>query len=310
MKKTIKDVSLSVVIVTKNRKKSLQNCLNSLVFQTQSPAEIVIVDNDSNDGTPEMVRNFSQIVNIPVHLVKEKMNGYPFIYNRGLKAARYPWVAFIDDDCVAAENWIQEHSSFLNAHQDANVIIGESQTISNNIWSLSILILDQHWKKNGVSGNKVIDYEILDNKNIVYSQKFLKENKINFDTKRSSFLLGAAEDSDLGKQIEMNNGKAFFNSKAKIKHQDPTNFKWFLKRYFRSYAAYLYFKEKWPNPPKRSAHIRLNEIIEATMHEYQLNIWRQMSLYVLLFTIVSSSVILSKLIKLQLFRNFFLSYFQ
>lgn len=304
------DVSLSIVIVTKNRRASLQNCLSSLVFQTQTPSEIIVVDNNSSDGTQELVKNFSRMISVPVSLLKEKKNGYPFIYNRGLEAAKSDWITFIDDDCVANEKWIEETLIFIKKKHDASVIIGESQTLSDNLWSLIILILDQHWKKNGILGEKVIDYEILDNKNISYSRKFLKKKNLSFDSKRSTFLLGAAEDSDLGKQIEVANGKAFFNQKAKIRHQDPTNFKWFLKRHFKSYIAYLYFKDKWPGEPRRIKNSRLSEIIRTTVNEYQLNIGRQIALYTLLFTIVCESIILSKLVKIDKFRKFFIAQFQ
>jgi len=78
---------------------------------------------------------------------------------------------------------------------------------------------------------------------------FLHRHQIHFDENRSNVLGGAAEDCDLGKQIEAAHGSAIYQSKAIVYHHDPTNWMWFTKRYIKSYAAYLNFQKKWPATP-------------------------------------------------------------
>ncbi|HPJ71728.1 MAG TPA: glycosyltransferase [bacterium] len=50
------DPLFSVTIVTRNRRKELKRALTSVFTQHYRPIEVVVVDNDSGDGSGEMVR--------------------------------------------------------------------------------------------------------------------------------------------------------------------------------------------------------------------------------------------------------------
>ena len=50
------------VVVTYNRKAMLKKCLDALISQTRKPDHILVIDNASNDGTFEMVKEqFSEV---------------------------------------------------------------------------------------------------------------------------------------------------------------------------------------------------------------------------------------------------------
>lgn len=86
---------LSVNIVTRNRKDALAKALRSIRQQTYAPIEIVVVDNDSSDGTVDMLET-----DWPgVHLIKLHRNiGCQPGRNIGMKNCKGKYIFNLDDD--------------------------------------------------------------------------------------------------------------------------------------------------------------------------------------------------------------------
>lgn len=94
-------VSLSVVIPTRNRKHCLKECLDSLQQVKLEPDEIIVVDQNSTDGTEELAKKY------PIKVIRT--DGYPAkLRNMGIFAASGEIVSVIDDDMVVAEDWTEQ----------------------------------------------------------------------------------------------------------------------------------------------------------------------------------------------------------
>lgn len=99
---------LSVIVCTYNRAEYLQGCLDALCAQTAPPDryEVLVVDNNSTDGTAEVVaRSMAGRANI--RCVKEEQQGLAHARNRGLRETRSPWVAYVDDDGEVAPDFVE-----------------------------------------------------------------------------------------------------------------------------------------------------------------------------------------------------------
>jgi len=99
-------LSISVLVVTRNRAPLLRRALETLARQQRPPDEVVVVDNASTDNTPEVVRSFARSLN--VRLVTENTVGIPYARNTALKTAKGEIVTFLDDDCEAEPDWLGE----------------------------------------------------------------------------------------------------------------------------------------------------------------------------------------------------------
>jgi len=101
------DLLVSAVVCTHNRATYLRRALASLAAQTLAAEryEIVVVDNASTDATRELVtRELAGVDRL--RYVFEPQLGVSRARNAGWRAARAPLVAYLDDDAIAAPDWL------------------------------------------------------------------------------------------------------------------------------------------------------------------------------------------------------------
>jgi GT2 family glycosyltransferase len=98
-------MQLSIVICTRNRASQLSQSLQSFTT-VQYPAhwELVIVDNGSKDETQDVIRNYRE--SLPLRSVIEPQAGASRARNRGWKMSQGDIVAFTDDDCYPADDFL------------------------------------------------------------------------------------------------------------------------------------------------------------------------------------------------------------
>lgn len=98
---------ISVVLCTYNRCELMASALRSVCQQTIKPAnyEVIVVDNNSTDGTRQHVLEVSQRYT-HVRYCFEAKQGLSHGRNAGLHAARGRYVAYIDDDCTVPTEWL------------------------------------------------------------------------------------------------------------------------------------------------------------------------------------------------------------
>lgn len=99
---------ISVVICTYRNPELLEGAIRSLLSQTLSADqyEIIVVDNNSQDQTPEVVQRLGAGDQPAVRYVLETQHGLSHARNRGVGTAGADIVAFMDDDAEANENWL------------------------------------------------------------------------------------------------------------------------------------------------------------------------------------------------------------
>lgn len=126
-------MSIGVVIVTYNRLNELKKTLKCYEEQTQKPKYIIVVNNNSSDGTTEFLREWKlDHSNTDKYLIELNKNiGGSGGFHEGLKLslkleAEWVWVA--DDDAYPHENAIEVANSFLKKmsynEKDVSAICG------------------------------------------------------------------------------------------------------------------------------------------------------------------------------------------
>jgi glycosyltransferase involved in cell wall biosynthesis len=95
---------ISFVVPAYNEENLIADCLFSIIKDAHGrvrfPFEMIVVDNNCTDHTPDIARAYGAIV------VKELRKGTSWARQAGLEAAKYDLVAFIDADSELSEGWI------------------------------------------------------------------------------------------------------------------------------------------------------------------------------------------------------------
>ena len=110
-------MKLSVVIVSYNVKHFLEQCLHSVLKAAKDiTAEIIVVDNNSVDGSVNLVKEkFTK-----VKLIENKQNsGFSHANNQGIKISKGEYVLLLNPDTVVEEDTFEKILSFMDKTPDA-----------------------------------------------------------------------------------------------------------------------------------------------------------------------------------------------
>ncbi|MBC7246533.1 MAG: glycosyltransferase family 2 protein [Actinobacteria bacterium] len=107
---------VSFVIGNYNGLGVLPECLDSILNQGGGEHEIIVVDDASTDGSVEMVRARYPQVTL---LVNDGNRGLPHSLNRGARASSGAWVAFLNNDVVLGEGWLESMLAAVDTWSDA-----------------------------------------------------------------------------------------------------------------------------------------------------------------------------------------------
>jgi glycosyltransferase involved in cell wall biosynthesis len=117
---------VSIVMPTYNRGALLAGAVQSVLAQSPviTPAfELIVVDNNSTDDTHAIVEQFAR-TDGRVRYVFEPQQGSSHSRNAGIRAARAPLVAFIDDDVRAEPEWVAATVRAFEQYPQADVVGG------------------------------------------------------------------------------------------------------------------------------------------------------------------------------------------
>lgn len=110
-------VDLSIVIVSFNTKALLSSCIDSILKYTKNiKFEIVVVDNNSEDGSAETAKKLG------ARVIKNKSNlGFAMANNQGLKISKGKYILFLNSDTLISSNVLSDMIVFLDQNPKAGI---------------------------------------------------------------------------------------------------------------------------------------------------------------------------------------------
>lgn len=118
-------MDISVVVVCYNEEKNIETCINSILKNKLKSGvyEIVVVDGDSTDATPEILKRYRQ-QNPNIKIVSIKKRNISLARQTGVENSNFEFVAFTDADCEVPENWLEILSDGYNRYSEKEKLAG------------------------------------------------------------------------------------------------------------------------------------------------------------------------------------------
>lgn len=220
---------VSVNVLTYNGEKLIGPCLNSVLEQTYSHIEILVIDNESKDKSVEVVEKLkTENKKFPIRIIKNEKNiGFAAGHNQGIREGRGEYVFCLNQDVVLEKDFIEKIVERLDRDDKIGAIQGRLYKIDdiNNpkkeiIDTTGLLIFKnrrvvnrgQGEKENGQYGEGEEVFGA-DGAAPVYRRKALEDTKINNEHFDESFFC-YKEDIDLSWRMRVLGWKIIYEPKA------------------------------------------------------------------------------------------------
>jgi len=129
---------ISIITSTFNSAKTLNDTINSILYQTYVNIEYIVIDGNSTDNTVDILKSSTKLFekqNINYQWISEPDKGIYNAWNKALKIINGDWVVFIgSDDYFKNNTIIEELIPFLSEAlaQNSNYVYGKIEHINSN----------------------------------------------------------------------------------------------------------------------------------------------------------------------------------
>ena len=124
--------SVSVVIPLYKGEKFIRKTLESIFGQTVTPAEVLVIDDGSTDGSARIVESFAPAVT----LIRKRNGGASAARNYGATIARGEWLAFCDQDDLWVPTKLEKQLRLANECPEIHCVLTDYADSSNGRLSL------------------------------------------------------------------------------------------------------------------------------------------------------------------------------
>jgi glycosyltransferase involved in cell wall biosynthesis len=121
-------IFIDLVICTYNNAALLDRTLETIARLRASPGvewQVLVVNNNCTDETSEVVERHMSSGRIRLRALVEPRQGLTPARVCGVRNTSGEWIAFVDDDCLLAEDWIEQAARFASEHPECGAFGGQ-----------------------------------------------------------------------------------------------------------------------------------------------------------------------------------------
>lgn len=119
------NITVSVIVPVYKVEEYLPQCIESILRQTLSNIEVILVDDGSSDGCPAICDGYADKFDF-VHVIHQKNQGLGEARNNGIKIAKGEYLGFVDSDDYIEANY---YEVLYNAAKEKDADIVETETL-------------------------------------------------------------------------------------------------------------------------------------------------------------------------------------
>ena len=166
----------SVVIPLYNKERSVKNTIESVLNQTFQDFEVIVVNDGSTDNSLEVVKSFNDE---RIRIINQKNSGVSSARNRGIKEAKYDWIAFLDADDLWNPNKLRIVAEAIVKEKNVNWVITGYTLLINKKKSIDY-IHNKNGKLKNVIDDLLLGLKIHTSAVIVKRKMFIENNRLFF----------------------------------------------------------------------------------------------------------------------------------
>jgi alpha-1,3-rhamnosyltransferase len=122
---------VSVVVPSYNHAQFIEKCLRSIINQTLAPAELIVIDDGSSDGSPEVIAQTLKGCPFPCELIVRPNRGLCSTLNEGLARSRARYFAYLGSDDIWLPTFLEARVGMLERRPDAVLGYGHAYMIDD-----------------------------------------------------------------------------------------------------------------------------------------------------------------------------------
>lgn len=119
---------VSIIMPVLNGERYIGEAIESILAQTYTNYELLVVDDGCTDGTRDVLTQFQARTDLTV-IQHSTRQGIPRSINDGIRAASGKFIAFLDHDDAWFRSFLQTQVAYLNDHPDVGMAHSDFQTI-------------------------------------------------------------------------------------------------------------------------------------------------------------------------------------
>lgn len=123
---------ISIVVPVYNSEEWLEACLDQDTNQTYPNIEIIIVDDNSNDSSPDIIKKYKELYENVTVIENKRAHGVGGARNAGLEHVTGDYVAFLDSDDEMTENFCE---TLIDIIGDADIAVAGRATYVNGVYA-------------------------------------------------------------------------------------------------------------------------------------------------------------------------------
>lgn len=174
---------ISVIVPIYNAEKYLFTCLNSIVNQSYSNLEIILIDDGSIDNSLNICNEFAA-KDKRIKVIHKDNQGVSAARNDGIEYSSGYYIAFVDSDDYISENYLYElYNELTIKKSDLSICMIQNFGLCNEVQSMNPSVLDFNQPENSIWNELNSTYLLYGPCNKLYKSKIIKFHNILFDEK-------------------------------------------------------------------------------------------------------------------------------
>jgi glycosyltransferase involved in cell wall biosynthesis len=239
-------LTFSIVVPTYRRRRQLERCLHAVAAldYPRSQFEVIVVNDGAAAATEECVAR-ARVDGLQLRSIAQRQRGPAAARNAGAALARGRLLAFTDDDCLPAADWLTRLERHLNANASA-IVGGHTRNALAGVpcaaASQALIDFLYDYYQHSTAGARFFTTNNL----AVHAREFHSAG--GFD---ETFPLAASEDREFCERWQRRGGTLVYAADALVDHAHPLPFGRYLRQHFTYGRGADFLRRSRPNGVRR-----------------------------------------------------------